>query len=151
MAWCRATLNFLWMVLWLLGRPSATRPSVTAAAAQHPHDWSCLIKMRCRHFSSVLGAFTARWQLLQQLISQLLQAAAPCWNKSNPPYTFHKLKVVSQQKSACRQGLPPRCARSYLVYVLSLLLHGFQDVLRRVTHVDDCLYALPLTSREDLL
>lgn len=40
---------------------------------------------------------------------------------------------------------------SYLVYVLSLLLHGFQHVLGRVAHVDHGLHTVPLTGGEALL
>ena len=60
-------------------------------------------------------------------------------------------QAQSSSNSASRQGSLSHCTSSHLVYVLSLLLHGFQDVLRRVSHVDDRLYALPLASREGLL
>lgn len=77
-------------------------------------------------------------------------SASHCWNKVPSPYILQS-QVCFSAESAPTQRLLSSCKSSHLVYVLSLLLHGFQDVLRWVPHVDDCLHALPLAGREGLL
>lgn len=77
-------------------------------------------------------------------------SASHCWNKVPSPDILQS-QVCFSAESAPTQRLLSSCKSSYLVYVLSLLLHGFQDVLRRVPHVDNSLHALPLAGREGLL
>lgn len=85
--------------------------------------------------------FLRRWQVLCSSAKPLL--------KHSHLLHFAKPRLHLSRIKTWRFFVPP--ASSYLVYVLPLLLHGFQDVLRWISHVDNCLYALPLASRESLL
>lgn len=103
-----------------------------------------------QHGSNPAPAGVADSSSLSLEISTSFRLQKLNWSNGISPIHFANPRQLPSRTSI-QSSISLHCLNSYLVYVLSLLPHGFQDILRWVAHVDHSLHTVPLTGGEALL